>query len=210
MNIPRPEYPRPQFEREHWLNLNGPWQFEIDGGDSGLARGLAGVGTDLSGEITVPFCPESTLSGIGNTDFMPAVWYKKRVKIPAEWGNQQVLLHFGAVDYDATVWVNGLEVGRHRGGFTPFTCPLFEIAKAGEEIEICLRARDGNVAPKPRGKQSQKYENHGCLYTRTTGIWQTVWMEPVGESYLQRPRITPEVGPAAFDWNNWFKKVARD
>jgi beta-galactosidase/beta-glucuronidase len=154
--------------------------------------------SDLKDEITVPFCPESELSGIGNVDFMPAVWYKKRVQIPAEWENQQVLLHFGAVDYDSTVWVNGLEVGRHRGGFTPFTCPLFEIAKAGEEIEICLRARDGNVAPKPRGKQSQRYENHGCLYTRTTGIWQTVWMEPVGKSYLMRPRITPEVGPGRF------------
>ncbi len=198
MSIPRPEYPRPQFEREQWQNLNGQWQFEIDGGDSGLERNLNRVGHDLSGEITVPFCPESELSGIGNTDFMPAVWYKKRVQVPIEWKGKQVLLHFGAVDYDATVWVNGLEVARHRGGFTPFTCPLYEIATGGDEIEICVRVRDDNKSPKPRGKQSQKFGNWGCFYTRTTGIWQTVWIEPVEESHLLRPRITPEVGPGRF------------
>ena len=198
MNIPRPEYPRPQFERNNWLNLNGQWQFEIDCGDSGKERGLNKVGVDLQSEITVPFCPESELSGIGNTDFMPVVWYKKRVQIPAEWEKQQVLLHFGAVDYDATVWVNGMEVARHRGGFTPFQAPLFELAKAGDEIEICVRARDDNKTPKPRGKQSQLFGNHGCFYTRTTGIWQTVWMEPVGQNHLLRPRLTPEVGPGRF------------
>ena len=198
MNAPRPEYPRPQFVREQWLNLNGQWQFEIDAGDSGLNRNLNQVGHNLPGEITVPFCPESHLSGISHVDFMAAVWYKKRVQIPAEWRGQNVLLHFGAVDYDATVWVNGTEVGRHRGGFTPFTYPLYELAKPGQEIEICLRARDDNETPKPRGKQSQKFENHGCLYTRTTGIWQTVWLEPVPTAHLLRPRITPEVGPGRF------------
>ena len=152
----------------------------------------------LSGRITVPFCPESSLSGIGCTDFMPSVWYKRKVRIPENWKGQQVLLHFGAVDYDATVWVNGTEVGRHRGGFTPFACPLFELCTGGDEIEICLRARDDNASPKPRGKQSQLYANHGCFYTRTTGIWQTVWLEPVGETRLLRPRITPEVGPGRF------------
>ena len=198
MNIPRPEYPRPQFERAQWLCLNGPWQFEIDGGDSGLARGLNKLGHELSGQITVPFTANYALLIVGNTDFMPAVWYKKRVQVPAEWEGQNVLLHFGAVDYDATVWVNGAEVGRHRGGFTPFSCQLFELAKAGEEIEICVRARDDNKSPKPRGKQSQLLHNHGCFYTRTTGIWQTVWLEPVPESYLLRPRLTPEVGPSRF------------
>ncbi len=198
MNVPRPEYPRPQFVREQWLGLNGPWQFEIDRSDSGKERGLAAVGHDLAAEITVPFCPESELSGIGNTDFLLGVWYKKRVQIPLAWKGQKILLHFGAVDYDSTVWVNGIEVARHRGGFTPFTCPLFELATGGDEIEICLRARDDNTSPKPRGKQSQLYHNYGCFYTRTTGIWQTVWMEPVGESYLLRPRITPEVEPGQF------------
>src|SRR5665213_1370544 len=108
MSIPRPEYPRPQFQRSNWLNLNGAWQFEIDAGDSGIERGM--LNRDLSGEITVPFCPESTLSGVGHKDFMNAVWYRKVVQIPAEWGSQDVLLHFQAVDYDTTVWVNGTEL----------------------------------------------------------------------------------------------------
>ncbi len=194
-SVPRPEYPRPQFERPHWLNLNGQWQFEIDAGDSGKERGLHTVGHALQSEITVPFCPESELSGVAHTDFMPAVWYKKIVAVPREWKGKQVLLQFGAVDYDATAWVNGIEVARHRGGFTPFTAPLLSMATGGDEIEICVRARDDNKTPKPRGKQSQKLGNYGCFYTRTTGIWQTVWMEPVGTAHLLRPRLTPEVGP---------------
>src|ERR1700687_198962 len=118
-NIPRPEYSRPQFVRPDWLCLNGEWQFEIDQGDSGLERGL--LVRELKDRITVPFCPESPLSGIHNTDFLNAVWYRRTVALPAIWAGRRVLLHFQAVDYDATVWVNGHEVGRHRGGFTPFT-----------------------------------------------------------------------------------------
>src|SRR5688572_1268342 len=111
MTIPRPEYPRPQFVRADWLCLNGEWEFEIDGGDSGLERGL--VDRPLESRITVPFCPESELSGVGNVDFMPAVWYRREVRIPTEWAGRVVLLHFQAVDHDTTVWVNGVEVGRH-------------------------------------------------------------------------------------------------
>jgi len=182
--------------RADWLCLNGEWQFEIDAADSGLERGLAS--RDLSGRITVPFCPESTLSGIGCTDFMPAVWYRREVAIPTKWGGNRVLLHFQAVDYDATVWVNGVEVARHRGGFTPFSCDLTGIASPGETALIVVRARDDHRPPQPRGKQSEQYANHGCHYTRTTGIWQTVWMEPVAQVYLKRPRITPNLSDGAF------------
>jgi len=189
MTIPRPEYPRPQFVRSQWLNLNGEWQFEIDHGDSGLERGL--LTRELHERILVPFCPESSLSGIGQTDFMLAVWYRRTVSIPAEWANQRVLLHFQAVDYDTTVWVNDIEVGRHRGGFTSFHYDLG--ARAGETITIVVRARDDYRPSQPRGKQSQLYANEGCHYTRTTGIWQTVWLEPVPQSYLQRARLTPDV-----------------
>jgi beta-galactosidase/beta-glucuronidase len=129
---------------------------------------------------------------------MPSVWYRREVEIPAGWKNKSVLLHFQAVDYDATVWVNGQEVGRHRGGFTPFTCNLSKIAKSGEVITIVLRARDPRYGPMPRGKQTREYKNSGCLYTRTTGIWQTVWMEPVPEVYFLRPRITPDVANSCF------------
>jgi len=194
--IPRGEYPRPQFVREKWLCLNGTWQFEIDAGDSGLERGL--LKRELSGKITVPFCPESELSGINNQDFMSAVWYRRTVKIPRDWADQRVLLHFGAVDYDATVWVNGVEVARHRGGFTSFTCDLGDMAANSQDITIVLRARDRSRAPQPLGKQAQRYHNHDCLYNRTTGIWQTVWLEPVPMIYLKRPRITPDLAASAF------------
>ncbi|MEY3602735.1 MAG: hypothetical protein RL169_1979, partial [Armatimonadota bacterium] len=186
---PRPEYPRPQFVRADWLNLNGQWQFEIDAGDSGLERGLKD--RDLTGEITVPFCPESTLSGVAHTDFMDAVWYRKVVEIPAAWSGRDVLLHFQASDYDTTVWVNGTEVVRHRGGFTPFTAELRGVAGPGETAIIVVRARDPKSGPQARGKQSTRYGSYGCFYTRTTGIWQTVWMEPVSKFSMKRPRITP-------------------
>src|SRR5690242_1575318 len=114
---PRPEYPRPQFVRHTWLNLNGEWQFEIDRSDTGLERGLRE--RELADRIVVPFCPESELSGIGETDFLEAVWYRRTVTVPAAWAKSRVLLHFGAVDHDTTVWADGVEVARHRGGFTP-------------------------------------------------------------------------------------------
>lgn len=198
MSIPRPEYPRPQFVRADWLCLNGEWEFEIDAGDSGLERGL--LNRPLAAKITVPFCPESILSGIGNTDFLNAVWYRKRIAIPAEWRGRDVLLHFQAVDYDATVWINGQEVRRHRGGFSPFSCELRLIPGAGpgNEIEIVVRARDSHKNLQPRGKQARRYHGHDCYYTRTTGIWQTVWLEPVPACALGRPRITPDVAGSRF------------
>ena len=194
MDLPRSEYPRPQFRRQDWLCLNGEWQFEIDHGDSGLERGMRN--RELADRITVPFCPESGRSGIGNTDFLTAVWYRREVRIPEAWAGRRVLLHFQAVDYETTVWVNDHEVGRHKGGFTPFTCEV--PAEAGTSATIVVRARDDHRQHQPKGKQCHEYDNRGCLYTRTTGIWQTVWMEPVPESRLERPRMTPDVGNGEF------------
>ena len=196
MTVPRPEYPRPQFVRHDWLCLNGPWQFEIDHGDSGLDRGL--LEREFRRTIAVPFCPEAPLSGVGNVDFMDVVWYRRAVEIPADWLGRRVLLHFQAVDYDATVWVNGAEVGRHRGGFTPFTCEITAVAEPGTTAVIVVRARDLRGQAKPGGKQSRGYANAGCHYTRTTGIWQTVWLEPVPQVHLRRPRITPDVANGCF------------
>ncbi len=232
VSLPRSEYPRPQFRRDDWLCLNGEWQFEIDAGDSGLDRGLQTC--DLQQKITVPFCPESDLSGIGHKDFMHAVWYRREITIPAEWEGHNALLHFGAVDYDATVWIvrpatesalviaakeeeqseavqksvvghtvvqDGFEITevvRHRGGFTPFVCDLREVAKPGETVFVVVRARDTNNVAQPKGKQSDKYYSQGCHYTRTTGIWQTVWMEPVHEFSFKRARITPDLANNCF------------
>ncbi len=195
--LPRPEYPRPQFIRQQWLCLNGAWQFEIDPGDSGLERGL--LERPLARQILLPFCPESPLSGIGHTDHLGAVWYRRELRIPPEWADARVLLHFQAIDYDATIWVNGRELRRHRGGFTPITCDLTGVAAPGDPVTIVVRARDDHRALKPKGKQSHLYRNMGCHYTRTTGIWQTVWMEPVHPgSALLRPRITPDVANGCF------------
>ena len=191
MSIPRPEYPRPQFVRPDWLCLNGPWQFEIDQGDSGLERGI--LTRALKGSITVPFCVESKLSGVENHDFLEAVWYRREVDIPAEWSGRRVLLHFQAVDYDATVWVDGQEVGRHRGGFSPFTCDLSGVAAPGDRVSIVVRARDNHRDAQPRGKQAQTFGPRGAIYVRTTGIWQSVWMEPVPDIHLGRPRLTPDL-----------------
>ena len=187
-NLPRPEHPRPSVRREDWVNLNGPWEFEVDAGDSGLERGLRDRA--LAGSITVPFAPESELSGIGNGDFMPAVWYRRVVEVPVAWAGRRTLLHFGAVDHDATVWVDGQELARHRGGFTPFTVDLGH--RTGEVV-VVLRARDSREGPQARGKQSTRLDGYECFYARTTGIWQTVWMEPVADVSLARPRITPDL-----------------
>ncbi len=195
-DIPRSEYPRPQFVRDDWLCLNGEWGFEVDQGDSGIHRGL--LERELRDTITVPFCPESELSGIGNHDYYNAVWYRRQAIIPSEWAGKRILLHFQAVDYDSTVWVNGEEVGRHRGGFSPFSCDISNVAGAGDEITIVLRARDDGQKPQPRGKQATDYGPQGAIYVRTTGIWQSVWLEPVPEIALRRPRITPDLANQTF------------
>ncbi len=186
--IPRPQYPRPQFVRGQWLNLNGWWKFAYDPGQSGEMRGLVGDAS-YPKRILVPFCPESRLSGIGNTDFMPCVWYQRSFTVAEDWAGQRVLLHFGAVDYEATVWVNGVKVGSHRGGYTPFSLDITGQLQAAENV-LTVRAGDDARNPlQPSGKQSPRYESYGCMYTRTTGIWQAVWMEPVPETRIKRLRL---------------------
>ncbi|MDX1933425.1 MAG: hypothetical protein SFU56_12520 [Capsulimonadales bacterium] len=197
MTVPRSEYPRPQFVRSDWLCLNGSWQFEADPGDSGLERGLRE--RDLAETIVVPFCPESALSGVHRTDFLNAVWYRRTVRLPDEWTGRRVLLHFQASDYETTVWVNGREAVRHRGGFTPFTTEITGSIEGDRTVTVVVRARDRHGIPKPQGKQSDRFAPHGCHYTRTTGLWQTVWMEPVPEIAFRRPRITPDVGNRRFE-----------
>ena len=193
--IPRPEYPRPQFVRENWLNLNGQWQFEIDNGRSGESRGLAKAGAVLSGSITVPFCPESRLSGVQHTDFMYGVWYKRTVNLPKQ--NGRTLLHFGAVDYTCKAFVNGTLVGTHSGGYVSFSFDITDALREGEN-EICVYAEDDTRSRLiPSGKQSVRYESFGCSYTRTTGIWQTVWLEFLPESHIRSVKYFPNITDAS-------------
>ncbi|NPV09713.1 MAG: beta-galactosidase [Anaerolineae bacterium] len=189
-DIPRPEYPRPQMVRPDWMNLNGVWQFEMDPGRSGRDRGLPQT-ERLRGEILVPFCPESRLSGIAHTDFIPAVWYRREFDLPETWEDRRILLHFGAVDYDAWVYVNGREAGRHRGGYASFALDVTDHLERGRNV-VTVYAEDDSRSPlQPRGKQSDRYHSYRCLYTRTTGIWQTVWLEAVPEVYIASLRLTP-------------------
>jgi beta-galactosidase/beta-glucuronidase len=176
--------------------LNGVWEFEIDQADSGIERGL--LSRAYHGEIVVPFAPEAALSGVGAEDFLEAVWYRRTTTIPADWAGRRVLLHFQAVDHDATVWVNGVEAGRHRGGFTGFSLDITDAAAPGQEAEIVVRARDSRHGSQARGKQSTKFGTYEAFYPRSTGIWQTVWLEPVSEVHLRRARITPDVAAGRF------------
>lgn len=191
-SMPRAEYPEPQMQRENWMNLNGRWDFMFDFGCSGIDRKFYKAAEWKMG-ITVPFCPESVLSGIHYTDFIPMVWYRKKIELKEDQLRGRTLLHFGAVDYECLVWVNGEKAGGHRGGYTSFCLDITRLVHAGENtIVVC--ARDDNRSGKqPRGKQCENYESWGCDYTRTTGIWQTVWLEFVPEKYIRRVEYYPNI-----------------
>jgi beta-galactosidase/beta-glucuronidase len=199
--LPRPEYPRPQFRRSDWVNLNGEWAFAFDDEDAGLAQGWHGVaaeelrsaGSPFDRRITVPFCYQSRLSGIGDASFHDVVWYARCFEhVPAH-SDERLLLHFGAVDYRAAVWVNGTQVTAHEGGHTPFSADVTPALGEGENV-LVVRAEDpSRDTTIPRGKQYWKEESEGIFYTRTTGIWQTVWLEPVNERRIASLRLTPDV-----------------
>jgi len=191
-----PEYPRPQMQREQWENLNGLWDYAITKADAPLPE-------KYTGQILVPFPLESALSGVMNTlEPNQALWYRRTTTISKQWNGQRILLHFGAVDWDSKVYVNGKEVGKHRGGSDPFHFDITEQLKDGEKTEIVVRVVDPtDGAAQPRGKQVRK--PGGIFYTSVTGIWQTVWMEPVNkpghitglkiDTNLEKNEVTVEV-----------------
>ncbi len=188
MEICRKEHPKPQFERSTWQNLNGPWQFEIDFGSSNKGD-YHKPETRLSRTINVPFCPESDLSGIGYKDFMNTVWYKRTITVTEAQLAGRVLLHFGAVDYHARVYLNGEQAGEHKGGYVSFSLDVTKYLKPGDN-DLTVRADDFfRDAHQPSGKQCPDYHSRGCHYTRTTGIWQTVWLEFVPKVYLSRVKV---------------------
>lgn len=187
---PRAEYPRPQLVRKHWLSLNGQWSFQKDLSDSGEEKALWQQAFDQT--ITVPFCPESRLSGIADKDFMNAVWYSKQLQLSEPQCGGIVRLHFGAVDYFCKVWVNGQVVGEHQGGYTSFCFDITAAARVGQN-KIVVLARDQVRDPmQASGKQSEKFNSYGCFYTRTTGIWQTVWLEFLPLNYISELKMTTD------------------
>lgn len=191
MNIPRAEHPNPQWERETWKNLNGPWEFEFDFGCSAVERRLWEK-KRFDREILVPFCPESRLSGIGYTDFINGVAYRKNFELSQEELSGRVLLHFGAVDYEASVYVNGTLVGSHKGGYTSFCFDITKHVAPGPNTLFVAVKDDVRSGLQPKGKQAHLYASSGCDYTRTTGIWQTVWLEFVPERRIQSAKYYPD------------------
>ena len=198
MSIPRPEHPKMQFYRPDWVNLNGEWSYEFDFGKSGIERGLQNS-TGFAGKITVPFCPESPLSGVGHTDFIESMFYQRTLEIPAAWDGRRILLHFGAVDYTAVIYLDGVEIGRHSGGSISFTVDLARHVEAGKSYNLVVHVLDDQRSfVQPFGKQCPKFQSRGCSYTRVTGIWQTVWLEAAGMQGLKKCRIVPEFDQGAF------------
>ncbi|MSR56532.1 MAG: glycoside hydrolase family 2 [Planctomycetaceae bacterium] len=186
-----PEYPRPQMVREKWLNLNGLWDYAIRPKDEARPA-------KYDGQILVPFPVESALSGVmERVGAKKKLWYRRDFETPAEWKGQRLLLHFGAVDWETTVWVNGKEVGTHQGGYDPFSFDVTDAIKPSGSQELLVGVWDPTTdGPQPVGKQHTKPE--GIWYTPTTGIWQTVWIEPVPKTYIRGFRVTPDIDTRSF------------
>lgn len=196
---PSEAYPRPQLQRESWICLNGKWKFAYD--NTGRCVQPSDI-CEWSHTIEVPFAPESARSGIGDPGFHPNCWYEREFDVPQ--GEGRVLLHFGAVDYCARVWVNGQFMLEHEGGHTPFSIDISHVLNENEPQRVTVWAQDDpQDLAKPRGKQDWQLEPHSIWYPRTSGIWQTVWVELVARTYIQRLRWTPhferwEIGFEAF------------
>ncbi|HOH55044.1 MAG TPA: glycoside hydrolase family 2 TIM barrel-domain containing protein [Paludibacteraceae bacterium] len=180
-----PEYPRPLMERTEWLNLNGLWNYAI------LPVGKQAPST-FDGKILVPFAIESSLSGVQkNVGKANELWYEREFTIPSKWKNNRIILHFGAVDWKTDVWVNDVKVGQHSGGYTPFSFEITSALKNGSN-KLMVKVWDPtNDSYQPRGKQVNKPE--GIWYTSVTGIWQTVWLEPVSEKFITQVKTTPNI-----------------
>ncbi len=229
VTLPRCEYPRPRLRRGRWASLNGPWSFAFDDANQGLAqhweRAMPGA-APLDGQITVPFCPQSQLSGIADRGRHDVVWYARHFDDVRRDDGQRLLLHFGAVDYRASVWINGAQVASHEGGHTPFTADITDAltgdtragdtragdaqtggAQAGSQRTVVgsqhtvvVRAEDPlDDLEMPRGKQYWRTSSEGIFYTATTGIWQTVWLEPVAPERVVDLRLDPDLDAGAID-----------
>ena len=180
-----PEYPRPQLARANWLNLNGLWEYQ-----SGAEGDAVPSGQKLSGQIMVPFPVESALSGV--MEHHDRLWYRRSFNVPKEWKGKQLMLNFGAVDYEAEVYLNGESVGIHRGGYEPFSFDIASYLKGDGPQEIIVRVFDAtDKAGEPRGKQT--LNPGGIMYTPTTGIWQTVWLEPVSRTSIKSIHMVPDI-----------------
>lgn len=209
--IPRPEYPRPQFERPQWINLNGgDWTYKFDFGKSGKEADLQ-KSVGFSNNIIVPFCPESPLSGVGHTDFINAMWYHRKLAVPQEWSGKRMMLNFGGVDYRAEIFINGKSLFTHYGGGASFAVDITGAVEPGKEADLVVYVEDDVRSwQQTGGKQSRRLNSYECLYTRVTGIWQTVWLEAVNYGGLKSCRITPDLDGSQFVFEPKFYDLDRD
>lgn len=190
--IDKAEYPRPDFERSDWISLNGQWDFVFDYDNEYEIPGIPPQ-VNFNKKIVVPFCYESKLSGLGTDEPCENLWYKRSFTVEGEKLNgKSVLLKFGAVDYEAKVWINGMYVGMHVGGFTPFEFEIAGFLRGGENT-VLVKTKDGYSKEQPRGKQMWAQKPDLCWYTNTSGIWQSVWLEFTGYSYITGVHITPDI-----------------
>ena len=196
-HCPRPEHPKPQFHRDNWLNLNGVWGFDFDFEGVGEKKGWQNS-RELEQSITVPFCPECPASGIEYGDFIAAGWYQRNFEVPDEWSEMRLLLHFGGVDYHCKAWVNGELVGQHYGGSSSFAFDITTALRGGDNSVVVCAYDDTRSGLQPLGKQSMERYSRGARYSRTTGIWQTVWLEAVSEQRLDWVRIVPDLDSKRF------------
>ncbi|PPA69617.1 glycoside hydrolase family 2 protein [Jeotgalibacillus proteolyticus] len=189
----RTEYPRPQLQRKEWKSLNGEWNFTFDDSNIGMKEQWYQNPAALTDKINVPFAYQTELSGIHDSSFHDVVWYQRDFEVPQEWTGKRIMLHFGAVDYYAKVFVNGQLVGENEGGHTPFSFDITHALKFGK-ASVTVRAEDPSRDETiPRGKQFWKEEIESIWYTNTTGIWQPVWLEPVSQTAVEKLRMTPDL-----------------
>lgn len=200
-------YPRPQLERAEWTSLNGAWDFALDP----EARWMHPDQVQWNATIVVPFAPETSASGVGETGFFRAVWYRRNFATPALEPGQRLILHFGAVDFIATVWVNGHLVTRHQGGYTPFSVDISVYLRSDEAQSIVVRAEDDpHNLTQPRGKQDWLLDPHAIWYPRTTGIWQTVWCERVAATAIGSLRWTSNLTDWSLRLDAWLDGEHRE
>lgn len=208
---PRPEHPRPQLAREKWLCINGLWTYSFDFGKSGKERGFH-LSNGFDDPIVVPFCPESELSGVAYKDFVENMWYHRFLRVPQEWAEMRVLLHFGAIDYEAEIFIDGLFICRHWGGSSSFSIDITPVVLFGHEHNLVVHVHDDNrTGEQASGKQSIDYTSAGCLYSRVTGIWQSVWLEAVPSISLETVQLIPGKNHEACLWViPTFNRTSRD
>jgi len=204
--IPRPEHPKPQFKRSDWQNLNGAWNFAFDDQNLG-EKDKWYKKEELEEKIIVPFSFETKASGIADRSEHNFIWYQRTFKVEVD-SEKKIILNFGAVDYKTKVWINGRFAGSHSGGYDSFAFDISDFVDYREENNLVVKVEDSRSKSQPRGKQTYKNDNFLCWYTRTTGIWQTVWLEYVDQNlYLRDLKITPDIDQSEVELDYFFNAV---